>query len=464
MAEMVVVKGVHRGEHVKIGAGPITIGRARTAHLALHEDTKVSHVHARVLPLENERFLLEDLGSTNGTYVNDERIEQIPLRSGDLVRIGRSLLIFRLGGSSVHLSDVGLSDGGSSHDIRPAAPERRREDEPRLTGRMAPSPAVTHDEDDATGEREALPGRRDEDATEPLEGLLLASAAGDLHAGLERIAAALQRGCGAERAFVLLRHPLTGGLGRAALRARQGSGEGPVDADALGRAARGEVVVGARLAAAPIPGLGAAPAGALYVDRFDRDPAEVTRLIGAAGPVASLLVAADRSRRLADAAIDIVALAQERVARQPIELAPHVEACDRTHGPVARQRGLGWSVSAPPSLQALADPVLLARGLDRVLEHVLSVARGDVRLVAASAPDGRARLELSRPRIEPPEVVRALADPEGVVSDLRRARESLADAGLAVGRVALLRAGARLSVQLGPDDRVTYALELEPAP
>lgn len=465
MAEMVVVKGAHRGEHVKIGGGPITIGRAKTAHLALHEDTKVSHVHARVLPMENERFILEDLGSTNGTFVNDERIEQIPLRSGDLVRIGRSLLIFRLGGSSVHLSDVGLTGGGSSHDIRPEPPRQREEGRPP-TGRLPGGPAVTHDdEDDATGEREALPaGRRDEDDTDPLEGLLLATAAGDLHAGLERIAAALRVGCEAERAIVFLRHPLTGGLGRAALRARAGAGEGLVDADALGRAARGEVVVGARIAVAPIPGQGAAPAGALYVDGYQRDPAEVTRLIGAAGPVASLLVAGDRSRRLADAAIDVVALAQERVARQAVDLAAHLAACDRTHGSVARQRGIAWSVSAPAPLQVLADPILLARGLDRVLDHVLSVARGDVRIIATASPaDGRVRVELTRPRLEPPEVARTLTDPEGVVSDLRRARDGQGDAGLAVGRVGLLRAGARLTVHLGPDDRVVYTLELEPA-
>src|SRR5690606_39272802 len=109
-----------------------------------------------------------------------------------------------------------------------------------------------------------------------------------------------------------------------------------------------------------------------------------------------------------------------------------------------------------------ADPALLARGLDRLLEHVLSVARGDVRL-GARAGDGRVHVEVSRPRMEPIDVVRSLVDPDGVVADLRRAREGQGDPGLTVGRVALLRAGARLSVQLAPDDRVVYALELEPA-
>lgn len=483
MAELVVVKGAHRGECVKLAGAPITIGRAKTAQLALNEDTKVSNVHARITPLEGDRYILEDLASTNGTFVNDERVEQIPLRSGDLVRIGRSLLIFRLGGSSVHISDVNLLGGGSSHDIKPMppkAPGAAPPPAPRAQGggtvRVPPrpdDPRVTTDdpdllEDEATGEGEPLPARPDEEAFDPLEGLLVAAVAPDLPSALERVAAGLLRGCRAERAFVFLRHPLTGGLGRAAMRARGGVAEGLVDADVLARAARGETVLSARIAAAPIPGAGSAPLGAVYIDGFDRPPAEVTRLLSSAGVVTSLVVSGDRARRLADAAIDIVALAQERVARQPVDLAGVLAAADRTHGAVARQRGLRWSVSAPGPIVVLADPVLLARGLDHVIEHVLTVARGDVRIVAAVAADGPnhrvVRAEVSRPRIEAPDVAQRLADPEGVVADLRRARTAAGgDAGLAVGRVALLRAGVRLSVAVGSDERVVYTFEMEPA-
>lgn len=475
MAELVVVKGAHRGECVRLADAPITIGRAKTAQLALNEDTKVSHVHARITPFDGDRYILEDLSSTNGTFVNDERIEQIPLRSGDLVRIGRSLLIFRLGGSSVHISDVNLAGGGSSHDIKPpplavAAPQPPpattmrfpSRGDPRVTSDDAADDEV--DEDEATGEGERLPGRPDDEPIDPLEGLLVAAVAPDLPSALERVAAGLLRGCGAERAFVFLRHPLTGGLGRAAMRAREGVPEGLVDADTLARAARGELVVTGRIAAGPVPGAGTAPLGAVYVDRFDRPPAEVTRLLSSAGAVTSLVVSGDRARRLADAAIDIVALAQERVARQPIDLVAVLAAVDRTHGPVARQRGIPWRVSAAGQILVLADPALLTRGLNHVIDHVLTVARGDVRLVAAVGADGRVRAEISRPRIEPPEVVQRLADPEGVVADLRRARSDAGgDGALAVGRVALLRAGVRLSVAIGPDERVTYTFELEQA-
>lgn len=457
MAELVVVKGTHRGESVRIADGPITIGRAKTAQLALHEDTKVSHVHARLTPFEGDRYILEDLGSTNGTFVNDERIEQIPLRSGDLVRIGRSLLIFRVGGSSVHLSDVGLKGGGSSHDIRPIPPEPEK---PRPS--TARHGKAEEEEDLEASQEDDAPPPPEESSESVLEAMLLAGVAPDLPSGLERVAAALQSRCRADRAFVFLRHPLTGGLGRAALRARQGASDGLVDPDVLARAAGGDLVISGRVAAAPIPGA-AGPLGAIYVDRFERDPDEVSRQLGSAGLIASLLISGERTRRLADSAIDIVALAQERVARQAVDLGATLAAADRLHGPIARQRGLTWAVQAPPAVHVLADPVLLARGLDLVFEHLLSVARGDVRVTASVSSDGRARVELTRPRIEPREVALRLTDPEGVVADLRRARETHGDAGLSVARVALLRAGVRLSVSVGPDERVVYALELEPA-
>ncbi|MCW8137324.1 MAG: hypothetical protein KIT58_00260 [Planctomycetota bacterium] len=105
----------------------------------------------------------------------------------------------------------------------------------------------------------------------------------------------------------------------------------------------------------------------------------------------------------------------------------------------------------------LADPLLLGRGLDRVLEHVLTVARGDVRVGAAVAADGRVRVEVTRPRTEPADAVQRLADPEGVVHRAAPARRRPTPGGrarvapcrrAAVGghrarRARRLRAGAR---------------------
>jgi pSer/pThr/pTyr-binding forkhead associated (FHA) protein len=65
---------------------PISFGRATENTIALNSN-RVSRKHA-VLKAENGRMILEDLGSTNGTYVNSDRITQVPLSSGASFHIG----------------------------------------------------------------------------------------------------------------------------------------------------------------------------------------------------------------------------------------------------------------------------------------------------------------------------------------------------------------------------------------
>jgi ABC transport system ATP-binding/permease protein len=72
----------------RVAPGAIkTVGRAPRADFIL-EAPLVSRLHCRI---EAGRDSLEviDLASTNGTFVNDKRIERSPLRSGDRLRVGR---------------------------------------------------------------------------------------------------------------------------------------------------------------------------------------------------------------------------------------------------------------------------------------------------------------------------------------------------------------------------------------
>jgi hypothetical protein len=71
-------------------AGEILIGRAQDADLVL-DDTRVSRTHARVFT-EMGRLFIEDMGSTNGVYVNAKRVWLSALNEGDRVQIGASLL------------------------------------------------------------------------------------------------------------------------------------------------------------------------------------------------------------------------------------------------------------------------------------------------------------------------------------------------------------------------------------
>lgn len=86
-----VSKGKQEGLTVPLGEG-FTIGRAADCRLQLDDDY-VSTRHAQVVRTETG-FAVEDLGSTNGTYVNNERItSSTPFTAADTLRIGRTLMV-----------------------------------------------------------------------------------------------------------------------------------------------------------------------------------------------------------------------------------------------------------------------------------------------------------------------------------------------------------------------------------
>jgi len=70
----------------------VTIGRAPGCSVPLADDTYVSQLHARIYIREGQPFV-EDLGSTNGTFLNRARLTQtMPLRRGDRVQVGQTVL------------------------------------------------------------------------------------------------------------------------------------------------------------------------------------------------------------------------------------------------------------------------------------------------------------------------------------------------------------------------------------
>jgi pSer/pThr/pTyr-binding forkhead associated (FHA) protein len=72
----------------------ITLGRAATNDLAL-SDTYVSNVHARIF-MRDGSWWLEDLGSTNGTYMNRTKVATpTPIGPGDQIRLGKATLELR---------------------------------------------------------------------------------------------------------------------------------------------------------------------------------------------------------------------------------------------------------------------------------------------------------------------------------------------------------------------------------
>jgi pSer/pThr/pTyr-binding forkhead associated (FHA) protein len=76
-----------RGASFAIGQ-ELTVGRAGTCTIGMPDDTFVSQLHARVFR-DAGGTMIEDLGSTNGTYVNGKRVDKPELLTkGDRVQIG----------------------------------------------------------------------------------------------------------------------------------------------------------------------------------------------------------------------------------------------------------------------------------------------------------------------------------------------------------------------------------------
>ncbi|MCL2090988.1 MAG: FHA domain-containing protein [Micrococcales bacterium] len=88
---LVVTEGPLRGTIIPLGAAPVLLGRAPGCTLVLDDDYSSSR-HARLYP-QGEEWFVEDLGSTNGTYLGEYRV-QAPMRvpTGTAVRIGQNVM------------------------------------------------------------------------------------------------------------------------------------------------------------------------------------------------------------------------------------------------------------------------------------------------------------------------------------------------------------------------------------
>ncbi len=87
-----MIQGRDQGTRFRIDDASVTIGRGTTSSVQLH-DTEVSREHAE-LRRHGNAFVLRDLGSSNGTFVNGKPIKEHELASGDQLQLGRTLLLY----------------------------------------------------------------------------------------------------------------------------------------------------------------------------------------------------------------------------------------------------------------------------------------------------------------------------------------------------------------------------------
>ncbi len=92
--QLVVTAGALAGTKITLADTPITIGRAEDSTLVITDDY-ASARHARLMPRDGQ-WVLEDLGSTNGTYLDRTKVSgPTPVPIGVPIRIGRTSLELR---------------------------------------------------------------------------------------------------------------------------------------------------------------------------------------------------------------------------------------------------------------------------------------------------------------------------------------------------------------------------------
>ena len=92
---LVVTEGALSGTTVRLGDQPLTLGRSQDSNIVLDDDF-VSGRHARFFPGDDGSWLVEDLGSTNGTYLDRAKVTApTAVKVGVPVRIGKTVVELR---------------------------------------------------------------------------------------------------------------------------------------------------------------------------------------------------------------------------------------------------------------------------------------------------------------------------------------------------------------------------------
>ena len=88
-----IIQGFDQGERLTVSSKVVRIGRDSNNDLQLH-DSEVSRFHAELQP-EGGSYKVVDLGSSNGTFVNGEKITALTLSSGDRIQLGKTHIVIK---------------------------------------------------------------------------------------------------------------------------------------------------------------------------------------------------------------------------------------------------------------------------------------------------------------------------------------------------------------------------------
>jgi signal transduction histidine kinase/pSer/pThr/pTyr-binding forkhead associated (FHA) protein len=106
--KLIVIKGADEGKQFELSGPLLSIGRDAVNHIRLN-DTEVSRRHAELFlkDADARRYHLRDIGSANGTFVNNDQINEHALSPGDQIQVGQTLLVVSGGrGASQPVSNL----------------------------------------------------------------------------------------------------------------------------------------------------------------------------------------------------------------------------------------------------------------------------------------------------------------------------------------------------------------------
>ncbi|MEX2168901.1 MAG: ATP-binding protein [Pirellulales bacterium] len=92
MPSLFVIQGRDQGQRFDLAEPNVMLGRVASNDIQVH-DTEVSREHAEFVK-RGDQYFIRDLGSSNGTFVNEQPIQEQELASGDRIQIGRTLLLY----------------------------------------------------------------------------------------------------------------------------------------------------------------------------------------------------------------------------------------------------------------------------------------------------------------------------------------------------------------------------------
>ncbi|MEN6452071.1 MAG: ATP-binding protein [Thermoguttaceae bacterium] len=92
MSTLFVIRGADQGSRFELTEPTIRLGRDPSSTIQVH-DTEVSRQHAEIRRVDND-YAISDLGSSNGTFVNGQRVRHHRLQTGDQLQVGRTLMLY----------------------------------------------------------------------------------------------------------------------------------------------------------------------------------------------------------------------------------------------------------------------------------------------------------------------------------------------------------------------------------